>query len=73
MPKSGKKVIHFYNSSGKLENLIKFLESIQKKIDYVNLNVSVNGCKSIKITLYGSRDLQYLACDRLKELAERFL
>jgi hypothetical protein len=73
LPKSGKKVIHFYNSSGKLENLIKFLESIQKKIDYVNLNVSVNGCKSIKITLYGSRDLQYLACDRLKELAERFL
>lgn len=73
MPKSGKKVIHFYNKSGKLENLIKFLESVQKKIDYVNLNVSVNGCKSIKITLYGSRDLQYLACDRLKELAERFL
>ena len=73
MPKSGKKVIHFYNNSGKLENLIKFLESVQKKIDYVNLNVSVNGCKSIKITLYGSRDLQYLACDRLKELAERFL
>ena len=73
MPKSGKKVIHFYNNSGKLENLIKFLESIQKKIDYVNLNVSVDGSKSIKITLYGSRDLQYLACDRLKELAERFL
>ena len=73
MPKSGKKVIHFYNNSGKLENLIKFLESIQKKIDYVNLNVSVDGSKSIKITLYGSRDLKYLACDRLKELAERFL
>lgn len=73
MPKSGKKVIHFYNKSGKLENLIKFLESVQKKIDYVNLNVSVDGSKSIKITLYGSRDLQYLACDRLKELAERFL
>ncbi len=73
MPKSGKKVIHFYNNSGKLENIIKFLENIQKKIDYVNLNVSVDGCRSIKITLYGSRDLQYLASDRLRELAERFL
>ena len=73
MPRSGKKVIHFYNNSGKLENIIKFLENIQKKIDYVNLNVSVNGVKSIKITVYGSRDLQYLACDRLRELAEKFL
>ncbi len=73
MPKSGKKVIHFYNNSGKLENIIEFLENIQKKIDYINLNVSVSGTKSIKIILYGSRDLQYLACDRLRELAERFL
>jgi hypothetical protein len=73
MTKSGKKVIHFYNTSGKLENVIKFLENIQKKIDYVDLNVSVDGCKSIKVTLYGTRDLQYLAGDRLRELAERFL
>ena len=73
MPKSGKKVIHFYNNSGKLENIVEFLENIQKKIDYINLNVSVSGTKSIKITLYGSRDLQYLACDRLRELAERYL
>ena len=73
MPKSGKKIIHFYNNSGKLENIIEFLENIQKKIDYINLNVSVSGTKSIKITIYGSRDLQYLACDRLRELAERFL
>jgi hypothetical protein len=73
VPKSGKKVIHFYNNSGKLENIIEFLENIQKKIDYINLNVSVSGTKSIKIILYGSRDLQYLACDRLRELAERFL
>ncbi|MFX1338059.1 MAG: hypothetical protein ACFFDK_05580 [Promethearchaeota archaeon] len=73
MPKSGKKVIHFYNNSGNLENVIKFLENIQKKIDYVSLNVSVEGCKSIKITLYGTRDLQYLASERLRELAERFL
>ena len=73
MPRSGKKVIHFYNNSGKLENIVEFLENIQKKIDYINLNVSVSGTKSIKITLYGSRDLQYLACDRLRELAERYL
>ncbi|TFG12436.1 MAG: hypothetical protein EU535_06210 [Promethearchaeota archaeon] len=73
MPKSGKKVIHFYNNSGKLENVIEFLENIQKKIDYINLNVSVSGTKSIKITLFGSRDLQYLACERLRELAERYL
>ena len=73
MPKSGKKIIHFYNNSGKLENVIEFLENIQKKIDYINLNVSVSGTKSIRITLYGSRDLQYLACDRVRELAERYL
>jgi len=73
LPKSGKKVIHFYNNSGKLENVIEFLENIQKKIDYINLNVSVSGTKSIKITLFGSRDLQYLACERLRELAERYL
>ena len=72
MRKTGKKVIHFYNSSGTLENVIQFLENIQKKINYLNLNVSVEG-KSIKITLFGSRDLQHLATERLKDLANRFL
>ena len=70
--KTGKKVIHFNNNSGTLDNLIRFLEDIQKKIDYLNLNVSVEG-KSIKITLFGSRDLQYLATERLKDLANRYL
>jgi hypothetical protein len=70
--KGGKKVIHFYNNSGSLENVIKFLEEIQKKINYLNLNVSVEG-KSIKITIFGSRDLQYLATERLKDLADRYL
>lgn len=70
--RKGKKVLHFYNNSGKLENLIKFLESIQKKIDYLNLNVSYQG-KSIKVTLHGSRDLQYLAGERLRDLAEIYL
>ncbi|MFX1257996.1 MAG: hypothetical protein ACFFAN_09060 [Promethearchaeota archaeon] len=72
MVKSGKKVIHFYNNSGNLENVIKFLENLQKKINYVNLNVSVDG-KSIKITLFGPKDLQYLASERLRELADRYL
>jgi len=70
--KVGKKVIHFYNNSGSLDNLIKFLENIQKKVNYLNLNVSVEG-KSIKVTLFGSRDLQHLATERLKDLANRYL
>jgi hypothetical protein len=68
----GKKIIHFYNNSGSLENVIKFLENIQKKITYLNLNISVEG-KSIKITLFGSRDLQNLATERIKDLANQFL
>lgn len=72
MKKVGKKVIHFYNNSGSLENVIKFLESIQKKINYLNLNINVEG-KSIKITLFGTRDLQNLATERLKDLANQFL
>lgn len=70
--KGGRKVIHFYNSSGNVENLIQFLESVQKKIDYVNLNCTVEG-KSIKITLFGPRDLQHLAQESLRSLAERYL
>jgi len=70
--KFGKKIIHFYNNSGSLDNIIKFLENIQKKVNYLNLNVSVEG-KTIKITLFGSRDLQHLATERLKELANRYL
>ncbi|MEE9377014.1 MAG: hypothetical protein V3V33_03155 [Candidatus Lokiarchaeia archaeon] len=72
MRKTGKKVIHFYNNSGILDNAVRFLEDIQKKINYLNLNVSIEG-KSIKITLYGSRDLQHLATERLKDLANRYL
>ena len=72
MSKVGKKVIHFYNNSGSLDNVIKFLESVQKKINYLNININVDG-KNIKITLYGSRDLQYLATERLKNLANQYL
>lgn len=70
--KGGKKVIHFYNNSGSLENIVKFLENIQKKINYLNLNVNVEG-KDIKVTLFGSRDLQNLATERLRALAEEYL
>ncbi|MHA2390388.1 MAG: hypothetical protein ACXAEX_00325 [Promethearchaeota archaeon] len=72
MRKGGKKVIHFYNESGSLDNLVEFLENIQKKINYLSLNVNVEG-KSIKITLFGSRDLQNLATERLKALANQYL
>jgi len=72
LKKVGKKVIHFYNNSGSLDNVIKFLENVQKKINYLNLNASVDG-KNIKITLFGSRDLQNLATERLKNLANQYL
>ncbi len=72
MPRKGKKVLHFYNNSGKIDNVIKFLENVQKKINYLNLNISCNG-KNIKITLHGSRDLQYLASERLRNLADLYL
>ncbi|MHA2050901.1 MAG: hypothetical protein ACW986_14915 [Promethearchaeota archaeon] len=64
--------MHFYNNSGSLDNLIEFLENIKKKINYLNFNVSVEG-KSIKVTLFGSRDLQNLATERLKDLANEYL
>ncbi len=72
MKKTGKKIIHFHNENGSLENTIKFLENIQKKINYLNLNVKIEG-KDIKIILYGTRDLQILALTTIKELANQFL
>ncbi|MHA1490366.1 MAG: hypothetical protein ACTSRI_12020 [Promethearchaeota archaeon] len=73
MGRSGsKKVIYFYNNSGSLDGAIKFLENTQKKINYIDLNINMEG-NNIKIILYGSKDLQYLACERLKELAQQFL
>ena len=70
--RGGKKVINFNNSSGELTNIVKFLEEVQKKINYLNLNCKVDG-KAIKITLFGPRDLQYLASERLRELANQYL
>lgn len=71
MPRSkkGKKTIHFYNHSGDLDKAIKFLEDIQKKVNYINLNISVEG-KNIKIVLHGPRDLTILATERLRDLAK---
>ncbi len=68
----GKKVIHFYNPSGSLEKVVSFLEDIQKKVNYLNLSVSVDGCKTVKIILTGPRDLQNLATDRLRDLATKY-
>jgi hypothetical protein len=68
----GKKIVmRFYNETGELQNTIKFLENIQKKINYLNLTAEVEG-KKIKVTLYGTKDLQYLARERLHELAKQF-
>ncbi len=68
----GKKTIHFYNENGNLESVIKFLETIQKKINYVNLSCVVEG-KVIKVKISGPRDLQHLAIERIKDLAEKLL
>ena len=70
--RGGRKVINFHNSNGELNNTIKFLEEVQKKINYLSLNCTVEG-NSIKISLFGPKDLQYLATERLKELANRYL
>ena len=70
--RGGRKVINFYNSTGELANVVKFLEEVQKKITYLNLNCKVDG-NTIKITIFGPRDLQYLASERLRELANQYL
>jgi hypothetical protein len=70
--KGGKRVIHFYNSSGDTNRAVQFLEEIQKKVNYLNLTCTVEG-KSIKISIFGPKDLQYLAIERLRELADRYL
>jgi len=68
----GRKVLHFYNSSGDVNKIILFFEDLQKKVNYLNINALVEG-KDIKITLFGPRDLQSLASERLKELANKYL
>jgi len=70
--RGGRKVFHFYNSSGELENIVKFLEDVQKKVNYINLNCTVDG-NFVKITIFGPRDIQSLATERLRELANRYL
>ncbi|MHA1275440.1 MAG: hypothetical protein ACTSQJ_04685 [Promethearchaeota archaeon] len=72
MVKAGKKILHFYNNNGSLEQIIKFLESVQKKVNYINLSIRVDGCKDVKIIVFGPRDLQYLAIDKIRSLAREF-
>ena len=70
--KAGKKILKFYNYSKSLENVIQFLETVQKKVNFLDLNVMVER-NEIKVTLFGSRDLQHLASEKLKNLAEEIL
>ena len=70
--KGGKRIIHFYNQNGDTSSVVQFLEEMQKKVNYLSLNCTVEG-KNIKITIFGPKDMQLLAIERLKELAERFL
>lgn len=67
-----KKTIWFQNNSGKLDNVIEFLEQVKKKVNYINLNCTVEG-RDIEISLSGPQDLQHLAIERLKILAEKHL
>ncbi len=73
MTKPGKKIIQFYNRSGSLEKVIEFLESVQKKVNFIDLQVDVDGTKEIKVTLFGSRDVQHLAIEKLRDLATQIL
>ncbi len=70
---AGKKMImRYYNDTGLLENTVKFLENVKKKVNFINLTVDV-ARNDIKITLVGTRDLQYLAREKLEDLARQFL
>ena len=69
----GKKIImRFCNDSGSLENLVKFLENVKKKINFVNFSINCDR-NDIKIVLIGTKDLQYLAREKLEDLARQFL
>jgi len=70
--KGGKRIIHFYNQNGDTNSVVQFLEEMQKKVNYLSLNCTVEG-KNVKITIFGPKDMQLLAIERLKELADRFL
>lgn len=67
-----KMIVRFYNNSGSLDNTVKFLENVKKKVNFIDLTVDV-ASKDIKVTLNGSRDLQYLAREKLEDLAKQFL
>jgi hypothetical protein len=69
----GKKmIIRYYNDSGSLENLVKFLENVKKKINFINFSIDCDR-NNIKIVVNGTKDLQYLAKEKLEDLAKQFL
>ena len=65
-------IIRFINDNGSLENTVKFLENVKKKVNFIDLSVDV-ASNDIKIILNGTRDLQYLAREKLEDLARQFL
>ena len=65
-------IIRFYNDSGSLENLVKFLENVKKKINFINFSIDCDR-NNIKIIVHGTKDLQYLAREKLDDLAKQFL
>ena len=67
----GRKVIRFYNNSGKLDNVVNFLEETNKKVNFINLNCTVDG-NEVKISLFGPKDIQFLATEKLREIANRY-
>lgn len=73
MPRSGKKTLRFYNNSGKLDNVVDFLEMVQKKVNYIDLTVNVDCVRDVEIVLSGPKDLQLLAIERLQDLANKYL
>ena len=65
-------IIRYYNDSGSLENLVKFLENVKKKINFINFSIDCDR-NNIKIVVNGTKDLQYLAREKLQDLAKQFL
>ena len=67
-----KMILRYYNNTGSLENIVKFLENIKKKVNFIDLTVDVES-NDVKVILNGTRDLQYLARDKLEDLSRQFL
>lgn len=57
-----------------LEQAIKFIDSIKKKITKLSVNISLDNVRGkINIDLIGPRDLQQLSMMVIKDLSKEFL